>query len=91
MKVVIPGGTGQVGVMLARSFQADGHEVVVLGRKPNEAAPTTPSCEDGEREMFASISRGNTTALRRCIREVAGYMLGGTRGQREKPRVGRQP
>lgn len=32
MKVVIPGGTGQVGTVLARAFQADGHEVVVLGR-----------------------------------------------------------
>ena len=34
MKIVIPGGTGQVGTILARSFQADGHDVVVLGRLP---------------------------------------------------------
>ena len=33
MKIVIPGGSGQVGTMLARSFHADGHEVVVLSRK----------------------------------------------------------
>jgi uncharacterized protein len=32
MKIVIPGGTGQVGVVLARAFQRDGHEVVVLSR-----------------------------------------------------------
>ncbi len=32
MKIVIPGGTGQVGTVLARAFHADGHEVVVLGR-----------------------------------------------------------
>jgi uncharacterized protein len=32
MKVVIPGGTGQVGAVLARAFQRDGHEVVVLSR-----------------------------------------------------------
>ncbi len=32
MKVVIPGGSGQVGTILARSFHADGHEVVVLSR-----------------------------------------------------------
>jgi uncharacterized protein (TIGR01777 family) len=32
MKIVIPGGSGQVGVMLARSFHGDGHEVVVLSR-----------------------------------------------------------
>ncbi|MEP7075960.1 MAG: TIGR01777 family oxidoreductase [Acidobacteriota bacterium] len=33
MKIVIPGGSGQVGTMLARAFTADGHEVVVLTRK----------------------------------------------------------
>src|SRR5687768_8728369 len=34
MKIVIPGGSGQVGTLLARAFVADGHEVVVLSRKP---------------------------------------------------------
>ncbi|MEZ5424564.1 MAG: NAD-dependent epimerase/dehydratase family protein, partial [Pyrinomonadaceae bacterium] len=34
MKIVIPGGTGQVGTVLARAFHSDGHEVVVLGRAP---------------------------------------------------------
>ena len=33
MKIVIPGGTGQVGTVLARAFQNDGHDVVVLGRR----------------------------------------------------------
>src|ERR1700680_5047898 len=37
MKIVIPGGTGQVGTLLARAFVADGHEVVVLSRKPRNA------------------------------------------------------
>jgi uncharacterized protein (TIGR01777 family) len=37
MKIVIPGGTGQVGTVLARAFQKDGHEVVVLSRKPHRA------------------------------------------------------
>jgi len=32
MKIVIPGGSGQVGTILARSFHADGHDVVVLSR-----------------------------------------------------------
>lgn len=32
MKIVIPGGTGQVGTILARHFHAQGHEVVVLSR-----------------------------------------------------------
>ena len=34
MKIVIPGGTGQVGAILARAFGAAGHEVVVLTRRP---------------------------------------------------------
>jgi uncharacterized protein (TIGR01777 family) len=32
MKIVIPGGTGQVGAVLARAFERDGHEVVMLSR-----------------------------------------------------------
>jgi uncharacterized protein (TIGR01777 family) len=32
MKVVLPGGSGQIGAILARAFAAEGHEVVVLSR-----------------------------------------------------------
>lgn len=32
MKIVIPGGSGHVGTMLARAFHGEGHEVVVLSR-----------------------------------------------------------
>lgn len=32
MRIVIPGGTGQVGTVLARAFARDGHNVVVLSR-----------------------------------------------------------
>ncbi len=37
MKVIIPGGSGQVGTVLARAYQADGHEVVVLSRDAGDA------------------------------------------------------
>lgn len=37
MKIVIPGGSGQVGNLLARVFVADGHDVVVLSRNPRPA------------------------------------------------------
>jgi len=33
MKIVIPGGSGQVGTILARAFHTDGHDVVVLSRQ----------------------------------------------------------
>jgi uncharacterized protein len=34
MRVVIPGGSGQVGTVLARALHAEGHDVVVLSRVP---------------------------------------------------------
>lgn len=37
MKVVIPGGTGQVGTILDRALTAQGHEVVLLTRSPTGA------------------------------------------------------
>jgi uncharacterized protein len=37
MKVVIPGGSGQVGNILARSFHREGHDVVILSRSPGTA------------------------------------------------------
>ncbi len=37
MKVIIPGGSGQVGTILACEFHADGHEVIVLSRTPSPA------------------------------------------------------
>ena len=37
MKVVIPGGTGQVGTILSRAMHDAGHEVIVISRKPGDA------------------------------------------------------
>ncbi len=34
MKIVIPGGSGQVGTLLVRALAGDGHDVVVLSRRP---------------------------------------------------------
>ncbi|HEY5075737.1 MAG TPA: NAD-dependent epimerase/dehydratase family protein, partial [Pyrinomonadaceae bacterium] len=47
MKIVIPGGSGQVGTVLARDFHAKGHEVVVLSRQPGKASWRTVAW-DGE-------------------------------------------
>jgi uncharacterized protein len=38
MKIVIPGGSGQVGTLLARAFNAEGHDVVVLSRRLHAAS-----------------------------------------------------
>src|SRR6185436_8998761 len=37
LRVVLPGGSGQVGTVLARAFVRDGHDVVVLSRSPSAA------------------------------------------------------
>src|SRR3979490_2989079 len=37
MRIVIPGGGGQVGRILARHFHAQGHAVAVFSRKPRPA------------------------------------------------------
>ena len=46
MKIVIPGGTGQVGTILSRAFHAEGHDVVVLSRRP-QVRPWRTSAWDG--------------------------------------------
>jgi uncharacterized protein len=48
MKVVIPGGSGQVGTILARAFQQRGDEVVVLSRTQTNALPWRVVKWDGE-------------------------------------------
>lgn len=47
MKIVIPGGTGQVGTLLARHFHARGDEVIVLTRSPR-TLPWRTIAWDGE-------------------------------------------
>jgi uncharacterized protein (TIGR01777 family) len=37
LRIVLPGGSGQVGTLLARHFQSQGHGVVVLARHPAPA------------------------------------------------------
>jgi uncharacterized protein len=59
MKVVIPGGSGQVGTVLARAFHHDGHDVVVLSRRPDVRPWRVVSWDgatpgDGRREIDGS-------------------------------------
>ena len=47
MKVVLPGGSGQVGAILTRAWAARGHEVVVLTREPREIPGARAVAWDG--------------------------------------------
>ncbi|HWD97998.1 MAG TPA: TIGR01777 family oxidoreductase [Bryobacteraceae bacterium] len=38
IRIVIPGGSGQIGHLLARRFHAEGHAVTVLSRRPQPSA-----------------------------------------------------
>jgi hypothetical protein len=48
MKIVIPGGSGQVGTILARAFHQRGDEVVVLSRTQTASVPWRVAQWDGE-------------------------------------------
>lgn len=49
LRIVIPGGSGQVGTLLARNFQGKGHDVTVLSRNP-VPAPWQVVAWDGKTE-----------------------------------------
>ena len=47
MKIVIAGGSGQIGTVLARAFYGNGHDVVVLSRRPGVPQPWAVAVWDG--------------------------------------------
>jgi uncharacterized protein (TIGR01777 family) len=70
MRIVIPGGTGQVGTVLARAFHAAGHEVVVLSRRP-QAAPWRVVEWDGRgASVWASELEGADAVINLAGRSV---------------------
>ena len=57
MKIVIPGGSGQVGTVLARAFRADGHEVVVFSRGAKEPGAHDSGSSKGWRVVSWDATR----------------------------------
>jgi uncharacterized protein (TIGR01777 family) len=70
MKIVIPGGTGQVGTLLARAFHGDGHEVVVLGRSPKPAPWRVVSWDPTSVGEWASDLDGSDVVINLAGRNV---------------------
>ena len=70
MKIVIPGGTGQVGTLLARAFHSDGHEVVVLGRSPKQRDWRTVNWDGQTLGDWASEIDGSDVVINLAGRSV---------------------
>ena len=60
-RIVIPGGSGQVGTLLARHFHAQGHQVTVLSRNPQPAPwKTLPWDAKSEGVWIAELEGADT-------------------------------
>lgn len=69
MKIVIPGGTGQVGAVLNRSLSSAGHQVVVLTRRPTREGEVH---WDGETlGPWASVIDGSDIVINLAGRSVS--------------------
>ena len=70
MKVILAGGTGQVGSILARAFHGAGHDVVVLSRQPRTAPWRTVSWDARTVDTWARELEGADAAINLAGRSV---------------------
>jgi hypothetical protein len=70
VKIVIPGGTGQLGTMLARRFVAEGHDVSVLSRTPSPARWRTVAWDGRSLGTWASELEGADVVINLAGRSV---------------------
>jgi hypothetical protein len=70
MKIIIPGGSGQVGTILARAFVRDGHEVCVLSRRPGGAAWRTVGWDARTQGAWISEVEGADAVINLAGRSV---------------------
>lgn len=81
LKIVIPGGSGQVGTILTRAFRADGHQVTVISRKPNPH--TSAEFWDGQNiGAWADEIDGADVVI-----NLAGYTVNCRYGKRNRERI----
>ncbi|GAA5612794.1 TIGR01777 family protein [Streptomyces platensis] len=69
MKIVIPGGTGQVGGILRRALAAAGHEVVVLTRRPVRAGDV--AWDGATLGPWAAVIEGSDVVINLAGRSVS--------------------
>lgn len=70
MKIVMPGGSGQVGTVLARAFTRDGHDVVVLSRRAANGAWRTVRWDGASPGAWAQELEGADAVINLAGRSV---------------------
>ncbi len=70
LRIVIPGGTGQVGTILARHFQEVGHQVTVLARHPKPAEWTVLPWNGCDLGVWAEAIDGSDVVINLAGRSV---------------------
>jgi len=70
MKIVLAGGTGQVGTILARAFHADGHDVAVLSRTPRTAPWRSLAWDGAHHGVWAREREGADVVVNLAGRSV---------------------
>jgi uncharacterized protein (TIGR01777 family) len=82
MKIVIPGGSGQVGSILCRAFSAAGHEVVVLSRAPRSAPWATVTWDGRTLGAWVDAIEGADVLV-----NLTGYTVNCRYHQRNRERI----
>jgi uncharacterized protein len=70
MKVVIAGGSGQVGTVLARAWHAHTHEVVVLSRQPKTCPWRTVAWDGATADAWVGEIDGSDVVINLAGRSV---------------------
>lgn len=70
MRIVIPGGNGQVGRLLARHFHAQGHSVTVLSRHPHSAPWSVVAWDGRTSGLWMKVLEGADACINLAGRSV---------------------
>jgi len=70
MKIIIPGGSGQVGTMLTRAFCQGEHEVVILSRRPSDSIGRTVNWDGATLGDWAAELEGADAVINLAGRSV---------------------
>ena len=70
MRIVIPGGSGQVGTILARAFHHEGHEVTVLSRHPRARPWRTVTWDGATLDRWSNYLDGCDAVINLAGRSV---------------------